>query len=151
MADSKYGKYIITELKENIAFAPWGPPIQNSGKEPGDSVLYLDNEVIPGAFYVETDWYNPREKDEPVDKYPRTVVTPHAHNFDEVLCFFGTDFDDPHDLRGEIEFWLGDEKHMFTKSSIVFIPKQLQHGPLIYHRVEKPIFSFSLGPGKMYL
>jgi hypothetical protein len=123
--------------------ASWGPPVQNSGKEKGDRILYLDDEVVPGAFYLETDWHWPEKDSEPVRKYPRTVVTAHTHDFDEVLCFLGTNSNDPHDLCGKVEF--------ITKSAIFFIPQGLQHGPLVYVRVEKPIFSFSLGPGKMYL
>ena len=56
MDTSKYGKYIVTELKSNIAEASWtnDEAVRAAGKGPGGRVLFLDNEVIPGAFYVET-------------------------------------------------------------------------------------------------
>ena len=110
----------------------------------------MDNEVLPGAFYLETVWAYPRSSNEPVNKYPQTIAEPHTHDFDEVLCFFGTSLDDPHDLGAEVEFWLGDEKHIITKSASIFIPKGLKHCPLVYRKVEKPIFIFSSGPGSMY-
>ncbi len=106
--------------------------------------------MVPGAFYVETVWAYPTKPDDPPDKYPQTISNPHTHDYDEVLSFFGTNFNDPHDLGGEVDFWLGGEKQIITKSAIVFIPKGLQHCPLIYRKVNSPIFIFSTGPGQMY-
>ncbi len=146
MAESKYGKYIVTEMKRNIKEAPWTPEVAVAEKGKGGRVLWLDNEVVPGSFYLETVWQYPRKPGDP----PYPVTEPHTHDFDEVLCFFGTNPDDPHDLCGEIEFWLGDEQHILTKSCIIFIPKGLRHCPLIIRRVDRPIFEFTSGPGSMY-
>lgn len=150
MAASKYAKYIITKMKPTLTEASWTHPIRNAGNGHDGRVLWLDNEVLPGAFYVETVWAFPQGVKNPGSQYPRTIAEPHTHDFDEVLCFFGTDFNDPHELNAEIEFWLGDEKHIINKSAIIFIPKGLSHCPLIYKRVDKPIFVFSSGPGTMY-
>ena len=152
MAETKYGKYIVTELKQNINEAPWSPPPSVAGKGKGGRVLFLDNEVVPGAFYVECAWVMPR----PAGTVPggesgrRVVAEAHTHDYDEVITFFGTDLDDPHDLGAEVELWLGDEKHIITKSAIVFVPAGLQHCPLAFLRVDRPIFHFSSGPGKIY-
>jgi hypothetical protein len=147
---SKYGKYIVTKLKENINEASWAPKgIRRAEKGRGGRVLWLDSEVVPGAFYVETAWDMP-QKPTP-EEAEKSSTQPHTHDFDEVLCLFGTNMDDPYDLGGEYEFWLGDEKHIITKSCIIFIPKGLRHCPLIARRVDRPIFGFTLGPGKMYV
>jgi hypothetical protein len=148
MDKSKYGKYIVTELKSNIDEASWtnAGVVQAAGKGRGGRVLFLDSEVIPGAFYVETAWSVPRG---PI-KEPKSVAEPHKHDYDEVLAMFGTDLDNPYELNGEVEFWLGDEKHILTKSCIIFIPKGLMHCPLIYRRIDKPIFNFTTHSGKMY-
>lgn len=146
MDGTKYGKYIITQLKPNIAEASWTNPVQNVGKGRGGRVLFLDSEVVPGAFYVETAWSFPQKTKQP----PRNVAESHKHDYDEVLCMFGTDTNDPYDLCGEVEFWLGDEKHILTHSCIIFIPGGLMHCPLIYRRVDKPIFNFTTHSGKMY-
>ncbi len=145
---SKYGKYIVTELKSNIAEASWtnAGVVQAAGKGHGGRVLFLDSEVIPGAFYVETAWSFPQG----VIKEPKSVAEPHTHDFDEVLGMFGTDLDHPYELNGEVEFWLGGEKHTLTKTCIIFIPRGLVHCPLIYRRVDKPIFNFTTHSGKMY-
>jgi hypothetical protein len=146
MAETKYGKYIITELKQNIDEASWVNPVQAAGKGQGGRVLFLDNEVVPDAFYVETVWCPPRG----LIKEPRSVAEPHKHDHDEVIAHFGTDLNDPYELNGEIELWLGDEKHILTKTCIIFIPKGLMHCPMIYRRIDKPIFTFTTHPGKMY-
>jgi hypothetical protein len=152
MDGTKYGKYIITQLKSNIAEASWtNPNIQAAGKGRGGGrggrVLFLDSEVVPGAFYVEVAFGGPQK----TKQKPRSVAEPHKHDYDEVLAMFGTDLSDPYALNGEVEFWLGDEKHIITKSCIIFIPKGLMHCPLIYRNVEKPIFSFTTHHGKMYI
>ena len=72
-------KYIVTQTKANedsmeyLAHLP--------GKDVRERVLYLDDEVIDGAFYVATSWF-----------WKATPPGPqaHAHEFPEVLAFFGT-------------------------------------------------------------
>jgi hypothetical protein len=136
MAESKYGKYIITELKPGIP----------AGDKAHSKLIYLDDEVIKGAFYVECAWIWPG-----CEFYPSSKPEAHTHDFDEVLTFFGTNPEDPQDLCGEIEFWLEDEKHMLTKSCLVFVPKGMKHCPLIMRRVDRPIFHFATGPGRTYI
>jgi hypothetical protein len=145
--NSKYGKYIITELKQNIKEAPWAPTgIKAARKGESGRLLWLDSEVIPGAFYVETTWDLPRKASDPHSLSTQS----HKHDWDEVLCMFGTNMDDPYDLCGEVEFWLGGEKHIITKSCIIFIPKGLEHCPLTTIRADRPIFGFTAGPATMY-
>jgi hypothetical protein len=140
MAETKYGKYIITKPKSKIPQTDWGK--ESSASERLTRVMFLDNEVLKGAFYVECAWFT--------KGFDEAAPLPHAHDFDEVLAFFGTNLEDPSDLCGEIEIWLDDEKHVLTQSSAVFIPKGLKHGPLVIRRVDRPIFHFATGPGGMY-
>jgi hypothetical protein len=150
MSETKYGKYIITDLKEKIVAAPWSAgrikPIPRAGKKTGGRLLWLDSEIIPDSFYVETAWAFPRQTDEG----PTTPALPHTHDYDEVLCMCGTNFEDPYDLGGEVEFFMGGERHVLTRSCLIFIPKGLEHGPLNYVRVDTPIFNFSTGASSMY-
>jgi hypothetical protein len=143
---TKYGKYIVTELKQNILEADWTPKgIKGASKRKGGRVLFLDSEVVPGAFYVETVWLYPHPG---APSGPPTE--PHKHDWDEILGFFGTNMDDPYDLGGEIELWLEDEKHILTKTCIVFVPKGMMHCPLVVRKIDRPIFEFTTGPGTMY-
>lgn len=146
MVKTKYGKYIITELKQNIKEAAWTPAnIRRAGKGTGGRLLWLDSDIVPGAFYVETVWLYPQPGG------PTGAPTQaHKHDWDEVLGFFGTNMNDPYDLGGEIELWLGDEKHILTRSCLVFVPKGQMHCPLTVKRVDRPIFEFTTGPGTLY-
>ncbi|HJX12926.1 MAG TPA: hypothetical protein VJ377_05295 [Dehalococcoidales bacterium] len=142
MDKTKYGKYIITTTKPNLAV----PAFRGQDLTKVDwstQTLYLDNEVIKGSNYVECIWLWK------ADPSPEGA-SPHTHDFNEVIGFCGTNFQDPSDLGGEIELWLGDEKHILTKSCIVFVPKGLKHCPLKIKRVDRPIFHFGMGTGKMY-
>lgn len=152
MPKTKYGKYIVSELKQPAAEAPWNPPITSAGKGRGGRVLFLDSDIVPGAFYMECVWIMPRPRltEEGIEAAKRVSPKSHAHDYDEVIAFFGTDTNDPHDLGAEVELWLGDEKHIITKTSLVFIPAGLKHCPLIFLKVDRPVFHYTTGPGKMY-
>lgn len=143
---TEYGKLIVSELKKNIVEAPWSPPnMQPAQKGKTGRVLWLDNETVPGAFYMECVWVYPRK----VNSENRGTKA-HVHDYDEVLAFFGTDPDNPHDLGAEADFWIEDEKHTFTKSCLIFVPKGIRHSPLRFNYVDRRLFHFTLGPGGMY-
>ena len=74
----------------------------------------------------------------------------HTHNWDEIIGFFGSNPDDPRDLCGEIELWMGGEQHVMTNSFITFVPAGMEHCPLRINRVDRPIFHITTGPGGMY-
>jgi hypothetical protein len=152
MAESKYGKYIISELNPPVTEAPWNPPPSAAGKGTGGRVLYLDSGRVPGAFYMECSWVMPRPAltEEEVEAAKEIGPKAHTHDYDEIFGFIGTNHDDPYDLGAEVELWLGDEKHIITKTSLVFVPAGLKHSPLIFRRVDRPVFNYTTGPGKMY-
>lgn len=137
MAESKYGKYIIYKGKPRPVQP--GPP----KKTGGEMVMLMDEEVLEGAFYLNCAWIW-RTTDE------ESAVKPHTHDFDEYICFFGSNPEDWYDLNGEVEVWLGDEKHIITKSCAIFVPKGLVHCPIIFRRVDKPIFYFTTAPNLTY-
>ena len=66
---------------------------------------------------------------------------PHNHPFSEMLCFFGGDPAHVYDLGGEVEITLGDEeeKHVITQATIVTIPPNLRHCPIVFTRVDRPM------------
>ena len=102
-------------------------------KERGHRIVYLDGEVFPGAdFYCEALWFWPREvnPDEPPG------VPAHAHQFDEVIAFYGTNPDDLRDLGGEVELWIDGEQNIIDKSFMAFIPAGMTHCPLKIRRID---------------
>ena len=142
MGEAKYGKYIITEAKPDLKRPSYRSDAAEIAAGNHTRLLYLDDEVIKGAFYVECVWYW-KESEQP-------IVRAHTHAFDEVIAFLGTNREDPQELCGEVELWLGDEKHILTKSCLLFVPKGMKHCPLIIRRVDRPIFHFTTGPGGRY-
>ncbi len=130
MPKSKYGKYVVTELK-----APFSPEAATQYAKFATRILWMDKDVVPGAFQMNCSWYLKTQ-----DKGP----PPHTHDVDEIVGFFGNDPDDPYNLHGEVEFWLGDQKQTIKRTTMVFIPAGLKHSPLLVKRVDKPFFHFSV-------
>jgi hypothetical protein len=139
MSETKYGKYIITELKQKTE-APWTPKFKPNELIP---MLFLDSRIVKGSFYVESAWTLPAFANE-------THGEEHSHDYDEVLAFFGSNPEKPNDLYAEAEVHLGGEVHTVTKSCLIFVPKGVRHGPIDFKRIDRPIFHFSCGTGKMY-
>lgn len=141
MAETKYGKYILTELKLPKFIEERQPP---EPEKYTNRILFLDNEAIEGAFYLSSAWYLKY-----TDK--QNSPPPHTHDYDEVVAFLGSDPYNPLDLGGEIEFWLDGEQHIITRSCLIFIPKGLTHCPYWMRKVDRPILHFSTAPMGTYM
>ena len=137
MAKSKYGKYILTDLK----IPEETQKTEAKFLKRATRILWLDDDAIKGAPYVTCCWYWKAGEGNPA----------HAHDFDEIIGFCGGDPQNPHDLGGEIEFWLEDEKHIINKSCLIFVPKGMKHCPTRVLRVDRPIFHFTSSNGSHYI
>ena len=139
MPESKYGKYIVTELKTDFS-----KEFNEQYAKLANRVLWIDDKVVESAFQMNTSWYfKPQPEDRPLEA--------HTHDADEIIGFFGNNHDNPHDLGGEVEFWMEDEKHIITKSCLIFVPGGMKHCPLILRRVDWPIFHFSVVTSGKYI
>jgi hypothetical protein len=136
LAKSKYSKYIVTELKK------FNSPeqIARYGKF-AKRIRWIDEEVIPGAFQMNTAWYFA-----PQPKGPGQ----HYHEVSEIIGFIGSDFNNPDDLGAKIEFWIEDEQFILDKSCMIFIPPNMKHCPLNVLSVERPLFHFTTVPHGKY-
>jgi hypothetical protein len=150
MPKSKYGKYVISELRlaSKQSASVQGPDphyIPKIGEGGRIQLLYLDSEILENAPYTECVWIMPG------GVLPKTTQSaPHSHEYDEVLTFIGNNVAEPYDLGGEIEIWLEGEPQILTRSSVLFIPKGMKHCPLIIKRVDRPIFHSAMGMGGIY-
>jgi hypothetical protein len=139
MAKLKYQKYILTDL-----ILP--EDVQEKAAEYNQRatrILWLEDFIMKGAPSIICSWYW---------KATETEGTPsHTHDFDEVIGFFGSDPQNPHDLGGEVEFWLEDEKYILRKSCLIFAPKGLRHCPLRVIRVDRPIFFLAVSITSKYV
>lgn len=131
MGNLKHSHLIVQELK-TPHFSP--DKVAEYAKF-ATRVLWMDNNVVDGAFQMNCAWYI---------KPNSHISLAHTHTTDEIIGFFGSNPDDPYKLGAEIEFWLEDEKYILTKSSLIFVPEGLKHCPLITKRVDSPIFHFSI-------
>ena len=148
MSELKTSKYIITNVKADKLFPGEQSGMgrkPDSGRVTPTHVMWLDGDVIPGAFYSESVWIWPDCASE------ESAAQAHTHDFTEVITFFGTDFENPRDLCGEVELWLDGEKHVMTQSFLAYIPAGMSHCPLIVRKVESPIFHFTVGLGADYV
>jgi quercetin dioxygenase-like cupin family protein len=147
MVESKYSKYIVTDYlsEEEILNRGRTPDKREPGVPFANGLLWLDEKIIKGAFYMELVMLEPGSKSTGV------WVKPHVHEYDEIIGFVGTNVQNPRDLGGEVELWLDDEKHILTKTCLVFIPKGLRHCPLVIVKVDTPIVQFSVMTGRQYL
>ena len=137
MAESKYEKYLVRKAARPREFFHE----EKTGGETNPPMVFLNGEdPIQGTNqFIEAGWiWGPRRADRP-----------HAHNFDEIFLWIGTDLDDPDYLGGEIEFTLGEgeeaEKLTINSTSCLYVPKGLVHQPTIYKRVDKPFLVVTMG------
>lgn len=140
MDNTKYGKHIVT----NLQASNFSPEQIESYATWATRILWMDKSVVPGAFQMNCSWYrepNPGDSGE---------AFTHTHDSDEIIGFFGDNWQKPYDLGAEIEFWLEDEMHMITSSAMIFVPKGMKHCPLILRKVDRPIFHFSVLTGGEY-
>jgi hypothetical protein len=139
-------RYFVTELKTKIAeqnFSPvWTP-------EEAKRLLFMDDEVLPGAFQMSVSWFWPGDWP-PLEPGAAPRMLPHTHDFDEILGFVGTNPDDINDLCGEVELWIDGKRNVSDKSFMAFIPAGIIHCPLNILKATRPILHFGVCKTKMY-
>jgi len=133
---TKYGRYIITEPKSH---APADAPPPPKPEAETTHVVSLDDEVSKGAFYVDFVW---------IWEGKMTMAPEaHTHDTDEMIGIIGFDPDNPRGnprgITGDVSIMLGDEKHMITRSSLIYVPGGLKHCPIEFD-VKKPVLVFTI-------
>jgi hypothetical protein len=107
------------------------PPVKITGRT-SPSLTYMSNALVPGCnVYLEYIWIWEMPN-------PDTIEMSHAHNYDEIVLNIGSDPENPADLGAEIEAYLGGEKQVTDVTSAVFIPKNVEHGPVRWTKVTRP-------------
>ena len=141
--EGEMGKYVLNELKLPAAQAD--PAAVEKYEKYAKRILWMDSNAVPGAFQLNASWYKKPNMYliEEGTKDKASFMNPHKHDVGEIVAFYGSDPDDQENLNGEIIFYIGGEKHVFTKSTMVYLPAGLEHGPLFIQKVDKPIFHFS--------
>jgi len=70
----------------------------------------------------------------------------HTHPFQEFMAWFSGNPYDPNDFQAEIVFYFGEEqeKHVFTRPTIISLPPNLPHHPFEVTRVDSPIIQIEI-------
>ncbi len=149
MAKSKYARNIITE---DLMPTPPAEAIKliEDQKRAGRTIdrtllLGMQDSILKGSFFAGCEWIWGLTGNGPVN-----TELPHKHDFDEIIGFAGSNRNHPRDLGGEIEFWMGGEKHIITRTCLIFIPRGVEHCPIIFRKVDTPIFMFEAGNSTSY-
>ena len=124
MAENKYSKYIIREPRMKPPHAEITAPIVafNRGRVDFPEVKFSINwELIDKPFVMEK--------------------AGHTHDWDQLLCFIGGNSNNFFEFGAEIEFYIGEEaeRYEINKTTLIYIPRGLVHGPLEFKKVHKPI------------
>jgi hypothetical protein len=151
MPESKYGKNIVTEDLMPPQPAAWVQAMEDQAKEgkilDRTMLLGIMDSIMPGCSLFagcEILWGLPGGK-------PVAIEIPHSHDFDEVIGFAGTNRNYPRELGGEIEFHIGGESHTITKTCLIYVPKGVEHCPVVIKRVDTPIFMFEAANNQEYI
>ena len=142
MAEQYRAKYFLYADKENLTYPPFRLP-----EDPNyvKRLVQLDKDTVDETeFYSEAKWIMPGNPE------PMKMSESHTHDFGEFIGFFGFNYENIKDLGAEIEFTVDNETYTITESFSSFIPKGVQHGPLIIRNVRYPIFCFTGGDTNEY-
>jgi hypothetical protein len=134
MVKTKYGKYVIkAPVIEGLGYKGFGAR-SGSDWEVDDEAKYTGG----ANCLVSMSWVS-----EPV---VMEAGSPHKHDFDQLLFFFGGNPIDVENFGAEVEISLGEEgeKHTFNAATIIYIPKGLFHAPLTFKRVDKPVIMLNV-------
>ncbi len=126
MAESRYAKNLVTKPAYEVT----------AGKVKGrqyPTMTFMSNDLVPGSnLYLEMGWiYKMTE--------PNPHILEHSHDkYSELVLHIGSDPKNPEDLGAEVEFVVGGESLIFDKTSAIFIPAGVKHGPVIWRKVKRP-------------
>jgi hypothetical protein len=141
MTNKKYSKYVITQPKFVTELA-YHDLTKISGFTFPDEV-YLDKDILKEANqWLDVIWIWDRT-------IPEEMPGLHSHPFDEIVLLIGSNPKNLRDLGGEVKWGMGAgkdaERYILTSTTLIYVPKGLMHGPLIYQRVDRPILNIAIG------
>lgn len=125
MAESKYGKYFLTEPR--LRRKAFNPRITTP-----KAVMQSGVHFNAGRFTMCWECVTQPMLMDPI---------PHSHDYDEYLAWMGGNAEDVFDFDAEIELFIGEEgeRHIIDKSTVLYLPAGLVHCPIIYKRIGKPV------------
>jgi hypothetical protein len=131
MHQGRNAKYVVDMPKANPEYPGYRVKNNPAIVKP---IVQVDADTVPGSeFYAETKWLLPGPEE-------IRLCETHTHEFNEVLGFFGFNYDNIQDLGAEIEITIDNEKNILDRSFSACIPAGVPHGPVIVRNIKRPIF-----------
>ena len=108
------------------------------------TMTYMNrNQINIANYYIEFGWiWDIVDPDIPKMRHDK---------YDEIVLHIGGDPENPEDLGATMQFGLGEDLLEFDTNYAMWIPKGLDHGPLIWKEVRKPHIEMAimLGAGTL--
>jgi hypothetical protein len=134
MPEKDYRKYLVARPAYEVT-----PDFEVKGRRP--AMTLMSNNLVPGSnMYVETGWVFGMPD-------PNPHIYEHVHDYDEIVIHLGTDPENQEELGGEIEFVVGGQPLKIDKTSAVYVPKGVKHGPLTWKKYRKPHLELTIMVG----
>ena len=97
------------------------------------TMTFMSNELVPGSnVYIEMGWVWAMPD-------PNPHIPEHSHsNSDEFVLHIGSEPKNPEDLGGEIEFVVGGQPLKINKTSALYVPAGVAHGPVTWRSITRP-------------
>lgn len=132
-----YERYLVRKPAYEVIA---GTPVKN--RQGPSSMTFMSKNLVPESnIYVEGGWVWGMP-----DPNPHIFEHLH-HDYEELVLHFGADYEHPEELGGEIEFWLGGQPLTLDRTAMVFVPKSVKHGPLVWKKYRAPHLEMAIIPG----
>ena len=131
-----YSRYLVRKPAYEVIA---GTPVK--GRQGPSSMTLMSNNLVPDSnIYIEGGWVWGMPD-------PNPHIFEHSHNYEEVVVHFGSDYKNSKELGAEIEFYVGEQPLKLNKTSAVYIPQNIKHGPLIWKKYDNPHLEMAIMPG----
>ena len=120
---------------------------------PLPAIGFLDGKTFEGCNGYHVFWVGPKSYGAYGTKgWGEIYHGPHVHKYPELFMHIGTDPDNPMDLGAEVEMCMGPEmeKHIITKSTIMFIPANFPHSPWRILKVTRPFLIVTVNQSTLH-
>ena len=136
-AKTDYKKYLVRKPAYEVIAST---SVKNR-QEPA-SMTFMNRNLVPECnIYVEGGWVFGMPD-------PNPHIFEHVHrDYEEMVLHFGTDYKHPEELGAEIDFSLGGQSLKLDKTALIFVPKGISHGPLIWKKYSAPHLEMAIVPG----
>jgi hypothetical protein len=135
----KNGSYSKFHVKKPAYEVIAGTPVK--GRQGPSSMTFMNNNLVPGSdIYIEGGWV----WDMPD---PNPHIFEHVHDYEEMVIHFGSDYEQQLELGAEIEFCVGGQPLKIAKTSAVYVPSGVKHGPLTWKKYQYPHLEMAIMPG----